>query len=146
MDIIQYVTKHSSDFIVILSVFSIFLEVTPIKVNPLSSILRFIGKKINEETNDNVTKLVDKIENLEKEIKVNKKKQYSLIISNFASDLRHGIIKSESQYIAMLELCDEYLANGWNGKIKLDSIFIREEYMRVGEKVKNGEYKIKGGD
>lgn len=146
MDIIQYVTKHSSDFIVILSVFSIFLEVTPIKVNPLSSILRFIGKKINEETNDNVTKLVDKIENLEKEIKVNKKKQYSLIISNFASDLRHGVIKSQSQYIAMLELCDEYLANGWNGKIKLDSIFIREEYMRVGEKVKNGEYKIKGGD
>lgn len=146
MDIIQYVTKHSSDFIAILSVFSIFLEVTPIKVNPLSSILRFIGKKINEETNDNVTKLVDKIENLEKEIKVNKKKQYSLIISNFASDLRHGVIKSQSQYIAMLELCDEYLANGWNGKIKLDSIFIREEYMRVGEKVKNGEYKIKGGD
>lgn len=146
MDIIQYISKHSSDIVVILSVFSIFLEVTPIKVNPLSSILRFIGKKINEETNDNVTKLVDKIENLEKEIKVNKKKQYSLIISNFASDLRHGVIKSQSQYIAMLELCDEYLANGWNGKIKLDSIFIREEYMRVGEKVKNGEYKIKGGD
>lgn len=146
MDIIQYIAKHSSDFIVILSVFGVALEVTPIKINPLSSVLKFIGKKINEETNENVSKLVLKIENVEKELYANKKKQYSLIISNFASDLRHGIIKSESQYIAMLELCDEYLANGWNGKIKLDSIFIREEYMRVGEKVKNGEYKIKGGD
>lgn len=146
MDIIQYIARYSSDFIVILSFFGIALEVTPIKVNPLSSILKFIGKKINEETNENVSKLVGKIENVEEELYANKKKQYSLIISNFASDLRHGIIKSESQYIAILELCDEYLANGWNGKIKLDSIFIREEYMRVGEKVKNGEYKIKGDD
>ena len=74
-----------------------------------------------------------------------KKKEYSIMISNFASDLKHGVIKSESQFNAIVELCDEYIKNGWNGKIKLDSMFIQEEYIRFANKVKNGDFVIKGG-
>ena len=47
-------------------------------------------------------------------------------ISNFANDLRYGVRKSESQFIAIIELCDEYLDNNWNSKVRLDAEFIKK--------------------
>ena len=88
---------------------------------------------------------INKISNIKNKLHEDKKKEYSIMISNFASDLKHGEIKSESQFIAIIELCDEYVANGWNGKIKLDTAFIKEEYIRFANKVKNGDFVIKGG-
>lgn len=146
MDIVKFIINNFSNLVVLLGMFGIVIETSPkIKWNPYTTILKFIGKKINEETNSKVEDLTNKVNNIENKLHEDKKKEYSIMISNFASDLKHGEIKSESQFVAIIELCDEYVANGWNGKIKLDTAFIKEEYIRFANKVKNGDFVIKGG-
>lgn len=146
MQILNFIFHNFSDIFVIFGIFGIAIETSPkIKWNPYSTILKFIGKKVNEETNKKVENLTNEISNIKNKLHEDKKKEYSIMISNFASDLKHGVIKSESQFNAIVELCDEYIKNGWNGKIKLDSMFIQEEYIRFANKVKNGDFVIKGG-
>ena len=146
MQILNFIFHNFSDIFVLLGMFGVVIEATPkIKINPYSAILKFVGKKVNEETNTKVENLTTKVNNIENKLHEDKKKEYSIMISNFASDLKHGVIKSESQFNAIVELCDEYIKNGWNGKIKLDSMFIQEEYIRFANKVKNGDFVIKGG-
>ena len=146
MQILNFIFHNFSDIFVIFGIFGIAIETSPkIKWNPYSELFKFIGKRVNEETNTKVENLTTKVNNIENKLHEDKKKEYSIMISNFASDLKHGVIKSESQFNAIVELCDEYIKNGWNGKIKLDSMFIQEEYIRFANKVKNGDFVIKGG-
>ena len=146
MQILNFIFHNFSDIFVIFGIFGIAIETSPkIKWNPYSELFKFIGKRVNEETNTKVESLTTKVNNIENKLHEDKKKEYSIMISNFASDLKHGVIKSESQFVAIIELCDEYVANGWNGKIKLDTAFIKEEYIRFANKVKNGDFVIKGG-
>lgn len=145
MEIINFIIHNFSNLFVLLGMCGVVIEATPkIKFNPYSAILKFVGKKVNEETNAKVEDLTNKVNNIENKLHEDKKKEYSIMISNFASDLKHGVIKSESQFIAIIELCDEYVAQGWNGKIKLDTAFIKEEYLRFADKVKNGDFVMKG--
>lgn len=146
MQILNFIFHNFSDIFVFFGIFGIAIETSPkIKWNPYSELFKFIGKRVNEETNTKVENLTTKVNNIENKLHEDKKKEYSIMISNFASDLKHGVIKSESQFNAIVELCDEYIKNGWNGKIKLDSMFIQEEYIRFANKVKNGDFVIKGG-
>ena len=145
MQIINFIFHNLSDILVVFGMCGIVIETSPkIRWNPYSELLKFIGKKVNEETNTKVEYLASEVNNIKNKLHEDKKKEYSIMISNFASDLKHGVIKSESQFIAIIELCDEYVAQGWNGKIKLDTAFIKEEYLRFADKVKNGEFVMKG--
>ena len=129
------ITSNSKNIVTFIAVLSIFFEIVPIKFSPISLFLKWLGKKINADINVRVVKLEDTV--LE-----NHKKELRIQISNFASDLRHNVTKSESQFIAIIELCDEYLANKWNSKVKLDAEFIKEEYMKIGNKIKVEKVKI----
>ena len=145
MEIINFKINNFSNMLVLLGMIRELIIYTPkYTFNPYSAILKFVGKKVNEETNAKVEDLTNKVNNIENKLHEDKKKEYSIMISNFASDLKHGVIKSESQFIAVIELCDEYVAQGWNGKIKLDTAFIKEEYLRFADKVKNGDFVMKG--
>lgn len=137
---------YIKDFGSIAAILSIFVEICPIKVNPVSYLFKKFGKAINADVNAKVDKLTDEVKILKSITEENRKKELRIHISNFASDLRHGIRKSESQFIAIIGLCDEYLGNKWNSKVKLDAEFIKEEYMRLGNKVKKHEIYIKEGD
>lgn len=142
---IEFFIEHVKDFISILALFGIAIEITPIKINPLSYLFKKIGKAINSDLNNEVKELSQKLIVLDEYVKENHKKELRIQISNFASDLRHGDIKSESQFIAIIELCDEYLSNKWNSKVKLDAQFIKEEYIRLGHAVQSGKLKMKEG-
>ena len=127
----------------------VVVEITPIKFNPLSKILEWLGKNFNTETTKNILNihkiindLSDKVKKLDEESKANRKKYLQIAISDFASDLRHNQVKSESQFMSIIELCDEYRGKGYNGKIKLDAEFIKSEYLKLGGKVQKGEIKM----
>jgi len=140
------VLNYIKDFCAIAVVMSGFIEITPIKINPLSSLAKKIGKALNNDVNTKIDKLTEEFVALKTKTEEQRKKELRIHISNFASDLRHGMRKSESQFIAIIELCDEYLNNKWNSKVKLDAEFIKDEYLRLGNKVKKHEIYIKEGD
>ena len=118
-----------------LAILSIFFEIVPVKFSPISSFLKWLGKKINADINARVVKLEDTVAK-------NHKQELRIQISNFASDLRHNVPKSESQFVAIIQLCDEYLDHEWNSKVKLDAQFIKDEYLKIGNRIKIEKIKI----
>ena len=129
------ITSNSKDIVTFLAIISIFFEIVPIKFSPISSFLKWLGKKINADINARVVKLEDTVAK-------NHKQELRIQISNFASDLRHNVPKSESQFVAIIQLCDEYLGHEWNSKVKLDAQFIKDEYLKIGNKIKIEKIKI----
>lgn len=129
------ITSNSKDIVTFLAILSVFFEIVPIKFSPISSFLKWLGKKINADINARVVKLEDTVTK-------NHKQELRIQISNFASDLRHNVPKSESQFIAIIQLCDEYLDHEWNSKVKLDAQFIKDEYLKIGNKIKVEKIKI----
>lgn len=129
------ITSNSKDIVTFLAILSIFFEIVPIKFSPISSFLKWLGKKINADINARVVKLEDTVAK-------NHKQELRIQISNFASDLRHNVPKSESQFVAIIQLCDEYLGHEWNSKVKLDAQFIKDEYLKIGNRIKIEKIKI----
>lgn len=134
-DLYLLVTSNSKDIVTFLAVASIFFEIVPIKFSPISLFLKWLGKKINADINARVVKLEDTVAK-------NHKQELRIQISNFASDLRHNVPKSESQFVAIIQLCDEYLDHEWNSKVKLDAQFIKDEYLKIGNRIKIEKIKI----
>lgn len=119
-----------------------FVEITPIKISPLE----YIGKKLNKQLKDEVDNLREKmnvkIDNLSEEmntkidnLRVNQEnyhqQQSKIEITNFVLEYQSGVKKTHGQWIAIINLVDEYLNNGWNSKIQLDAIFLKEEYSKL---------------
>lgn len=129
------ITSNSKNVVTFLAIISIFFEIVPIKFSPISLFLKWLGKKINADINARVVKLEDTVAK-------NHKQELRIQISNFASDLRHNVPKSESQFVAIIQLCDEYLGHEWNSKVKLDAQFIKDEYLKIGNKIKIEKIKI----
>lgn len=134
-DLYSLITSNSKDIVTFLAILSFFFEIVPIKFSPISSFLKWLGKKINADINARVVKLEDTVAK-------NHKQELRIQISNFASDLRHNVPKSESQFVAIIQLCDEYLDHEWNSKVKLDAQFIKDEYLKIGNKIKIEKIKI----
>ncbi len=135
MNILEEAVKHLDDILAILALCGIVIEITPIKINPVSYLLKKAGNIINAD-------IKERVDRLEKNLIENHKQELRIQISNFASDLRHNEPKSESQFIAIIQLCDEYLENKWNSKVKLDAEFIKSEYLKIGQKIKTEDIKI----
>lgn len=135
MNGLEILVKHLDDVLAILALCGIVIEITPIKVNPISYLLKKAGSIINAD-------IKERVDRLEKNLIENHKQELRIQISNFASDLRHNEPKSESQFIAIIQLCDEYLENKWNSKVKLDAEFIKSEYLKIGQKIKTEDIKI----
>lgn len=134
-DLYLLITSNSKDIVTFIAILSIFFEIVPIKFSPISSFLKWLGKKINADINARVVKLEDTVAK-------NHKQELRIQISNFASDLRHNVPKSESQFVAIIQLCDEYLGHEWNSKVKLDAQFIKDEYLKIGNRIKTEKIKI----
>lgn len=96
------------------------VEIVPIKISPLE----WVGKKMNKQLND-------KVDSLENKIDSNHQKQCKVAIANFVQDYLNGEQKTRSQWIAIINLANEYIERGWNSEIKADAIFLEKEYNKL---------------
>lgn len=96
------------------------IEIVPIKISPIE----FVGNKLNRSTNEKLDKLDKKIEDYHQE-------DAKILISDFVQDIKNGEIKSETQWISMLNFVNEYINKGWNSKVKQDALFIEREYQKL---------------
>lgn len=141
-DIFAYLNAHMDAIVKLIACFGVLFEIAPIKINPISSLLKWIGNNLNSEPNKKIDELSARLTKLDETVEENRKKDLKMRISDFASDLRHNQIKSESQFDSIVDLCDEYLDHGWNSKVKLDARFIKDQYNDLGYKVKAGKVKM----
>lgn len=88
----------------IIAVLSIFIEITPVKINPVSSLLRWIGRQMNKELMDKVNTLETKVGALEKSDVIDCRVR----ILTFADEIRRGVKHSKETFDQVLSDIDSY--------------------------------------
>ena len=93
-----------ADAVAVLAALSIVIEITPIKINPISCILKWVGKKTNEELIGKVKVLEEKVDDLEESGVVNCRVR----ILTFADEIRRGVRHSKETFDQVLSDIDTY--------------------------------------
>lgn len=96
------------------------IEITPIKFSPLE----YIGKKINKGLND-------KMDNIDNKIDKNYQAECKILISDFVQDYLQGEKKTRSQWVAIINLANEYISKNWNSEVRADAAFLEDEYKKL---------------
>lgn len=118
---IRFIVAHLTEIALILSV---FVEITPIKINPISSLLRFVGKSINADLKDDVDKLA---------LKVDENEIYRIRweILDFANSCRLGKKHTYDEFTHIIDLNTRYhkiieAREITNGQLDLEYAYIEE--------------------
>ena len=115
--------------LVILIIILSLVEVSPIKLNPWSHILAWIGKKAHGD-------LQSKLESLEKHTQDIWIYNHRQAVIQFARECREKCTHDAEEWATILAMADEYEAfcqkNGIsNGLVKADTEFIRNLYQEM---------------
>lgn len=87
-----------------LAALSVFVEITPVKINPISAFLRWIGKQMTKELMDKMDTLDKKVNALEKSDAVDCRVR----ILTFADEIRRGVRHSKETFDQSLSDIDAY--------------------------------------
>lgn len=88
----------------VIAALSIFIEITPVKISPISAMLRWVGKQINKELMDKVNTLETKVGALEKSDVIDCRVR----ILTFADEIRRGMRHSKETFDQVLSDIDTY--------------------------------------
>lgn len=88
----------------VIAVVSIFIEITPVKINPISHILRWIGKQINKDLMEKVSVLETNVRKLEQSDVIDCRFR----ILSFADEIRRGVKHSKETFDQVLSDIDAY--------------------------------------
>lgn len=121
-DLLEIIKNISS----ILALAGIFVEIVPVKFNPISSLLKWIGKNLNGD-------LINRVEKLEEKVDENEKGRIRHEIYTFANNLRN----SKREYTAdefqhIFKINEKYKNLGGNGQIKVEMKYIQDKYFELG--------------
>lgn len=127
---IKFLVAHLTEIVLILSV---FVEITPIKINPISTFLRFLGKTINADLKADVDAIA---------LKVDENEIYRIRweILNFANSCRLGKRHTYDEFTHIIDLNTRYhtiieARDITNGQLDLEYAYIEEIFKRC--QVKN---------
>lgn len=114
-----------------LAVGSVFFEVSKIKINPISSLLRWIGKKMFEPFDV-------RLDAVEKKIDQNEIDRIRWEILAFANSCRNGKRHTKDEFTHIIQQNDKYhnILNAYNmknGQIDADYEYIEGLYKRCQE-------------
>lgn len=133
---------NSTSLLTIIIFLSIFIEITPIKVNPLSAIFKWIGAITNKDTNETlcsmdaklegVSKRIDKIENRIDMIEINNMRTQIL---DFANSCMNERKHTQEEFDHVIDLKNNYDSiikkKGFkNGRVDLAYKYISELYVK----------------
>lgn len=88
----------------VLAALSVVVEITPVKFNPISTILRWIGTKTNEELEKKVDLLSKRVDDLEESDVIDCRVR----IIGFADEIRRDVRHSKESFDQVLSDIDAY--------------------------------------
>jgi len=97
------------NFVQVLLIFSIFIQITPIKWNPISSFVKWIGKLLTHDINKKLENVEDSVEEIKTDIDANEKDRIRWEILEFANSCRNGINHSHDEFRHISDLHDKYV-------------------------------------
>jgi len=86
----------------------ILFEISPIKFNPISLFLGWIGKKLNKDVKEDIKQLKDEVKTVQVDLQDHKVESWRRDILNFADSLSMGKLKTKENFIYIISLHDSY--------------------------------------
>ena len=96
------------NFVQILLILSLFIQITPIKWNPLSSLVKWLGKLLNADTNKQIGELQTQVSDMRDDLDENEKDRIRWEILDFANSCRNGRKHSKDEFQHIITLHDKY--------------------------------------
>ena len=118
---------------------SVIIQIVPIKLNPWTAILKWIGNKLNKDISDKLNKTVDTVERLEKSQDENEKDRIRWEVLDFANSCRNNIKHTKDEFQHIIELNDKYKrllkkTDDKNGVFDAEYNYIKKLYTECQEK------------
>ncbi|MDF2950427.1 MAG: hypothetical protein K0S18_10 [Anaerocolumna sp.] len=108
-------------------------EISPIKFNPISMLLGWIGNRLNRDVKKDISQIQSDVKTLQYDLQDHKVESMRRNILNFADELMRGEEKSKENYVNIISLHDRY--NNYvetkgltNGQIDLAFKYISNKY------------------
>lgn len=119
-------------FVIIFGVLSL-VEIAPIKVNPWSKVLKWIGDMINHNTQVELAKISKEVSDLKKDFEDKKANDMRWDILNFTNSCRRGNSHSKDEWwhcMGQIKEYEKYTEEKGisNGVIDEDAQYLRELY------------------
>ena len=153
-DLLKLLADNGGAGIVLLIIITSLIEITPIKINPISKLFKWIGSKMNEDMDKRIEVLEQKLdehieESAEERATANKERILSKRekFITFASKLSKGYVPTFEESAEFVRYCDEYESyckkSGMpNGVADMSASLIRNkhyEFLSTNGFVKNEE-------
>ena len=135
-EILNWIGNHIWTVFVLLSV---FIEIVPIKWSPLSSIFKWMGKKITAETQKELKQIKKDLTEQRAMIEENEKDRIRWEILDFANSCRNNRKHTKDEYQHIIALNDKYKellakTNDKNGVFEAEYEYIKKLYAERQEK------------
>ena len=122
----------------IIAILGVFFEITPIKINPISSLLKYIGEKLNENVMNEVTSMKAEIKKIDDKVDQNEIDRIRWEILDFANSCRNGRKHTREEFLHIIDLNTKYhkiidAKQIENGQIDIEFAFIKRLYNRCLE-------------
>ena len=132
----EWIGKHLWTIIVI---GSLFIQISPIKINPWSTIIKWAGKLIMNEACGKMDDLIKTVNNIDKEVKENEKDRIRWEILDFANSCHNHRKHTRDEFKHIIELNDKYnelleKTQDRNGVFKAEYEYIQRLYNKLNEK------------
>lgn len=133
MNILDYLKDiFTNPTVIIFGAITLF-EIVPIKINPWSTLFRWIGKAINGELKEQLSDLSSDVSELKSDFEMKKAEDMRWEILEFANTCRIGNEHSKDEWRHVMNQVSEYeeyteRKGITNGVIEEDTRFIRELY------------------
>ncbi len=117
----------------VILILSIFIQITPIKLNPWSTILKWIGKILLKDVNNKMDNLTQKVEKIDQDVAENEKDRIRWEILDFANSCHNGRGHTRDEFLHIISLKDKYVqlldkTHDVNGVFELEYEYIQELY------------------
>lgn len=132
----------------IIAFLGVFVEITPIKINPISSLLKYCGSKLNEDLRKDIKEMKSDIEKLDNKVDANEIDRIRWEILDFSNSCRNKRKHTRDEFLHIIELNQKYhkiiKEKGIeNGQIDLEYDFIEGIYKKCLE---NNTFLCENGD
>lgn len=139
MEIIKDTWNLVSGFIPMVAILGVFIEISPIKINPLSCILSWIGKRLNKDLNEKINSIEKEVQDISFKVDENEISRIRHEILSFANLCRQGLEHTKDDFLHIIEINEKYhkiLDNRklTNGVLDEEFLTIKKYYEKWQEK------------
>lgn len=136
---IEWIINHIGTIIILCS---LFIQITPIKINPWTALFKWIGKNITNDACTKMDNVMAKISQIEHDVTENEKDRIRWEILDFANSCHNGKKHTKDEYRHIDKLNRKYInllkqTDDSNGEFEAEYKYIEELY---AERIRKNDF------